>query len=113
MGINLRDHLTGDPSTWITKEEAERIFEAAGYKKRVHKERTVVFERKQAKGSYEGKIKGVRSFFCILRNECVWCGVKFKTQELHDEHYMKCADENHIQPSREEIFDLIHNPNHY
>lgn len=33
MGINLRDYVNYDIDSWLTEEEAERIFEAAGYVK--------------------------------------------------------------------------------
>lgn len=46
-------------------------------------------------------------------NDCIWCGKTFQTKEKHDEHYYDCANEHHIEPDEDEIFDIINNPNNY
>ena len=51
--------------------------------------------------------------FRIPDTQCIWCWKVFDTVQEHDEHYLACAQENHISPSEEEGWELTHNPNNY
>jgi hypothetical protein len=44
---------------------------------------------------------------------CVICCEKFDTVEEHNKHYKKCSDENSIELSAEERWDIINNPDNY
>lgn len=53
MTINLRECIE-DVETLITEKEAEKLFEAAGFKRLTYKQRQVVFDRKSNVGLFLG-----------------------------------------------------------
>lgn len=118
MGIRLKDYV-GDVETLFSQEEAKRLFEAAGFKPMIYKKRQLVFGREVApERRFLGDMKNashrdMTETYIFMTRHCVWCGHQSETKALHDEHYPVCFKENNIVPTKEQTWELIHNPNNY
>lgn len=118
MGIQLKDYI-GDVETLFSKEEAKNLFEAAGYEPMIYKGKQLVFGRGMSpRRKFLGNIQNaakrdMTEMYIFMNRECVWCGERFETKVLHDEHYPACFKENNLVPTKEQAWELIHNPNNY